>query len=107
MQTRDRFEETLHARVLQAYKPLFDVGGRDKSLDELRDYFTVTSSPSQAKNAARFFREVCRLAGLDRSDALVDEDANEADALGLAGELLSHRSGPPAMTAGSGVSSSM
>lgn len=66
LQTSDRFEHTLRELVLKAYRPLFDAGGDQMSVEELRNYFRVTSSPSQAKNAARFFREVCQLAGLDR-----------------------------------------
>jgi hypothetical protein len=66
LQTSDRFEHALRELVLNAYKPLFDAGGDDMSVEDLRNYFRVTSSPSQAKNAARFFREVCQLAGLDR-----------------------------------------
>lgn len=64
LQTTDQFRETLAHLVRQAYRDLFDSGLADKSMEELRNYFRVTSSPSQAKNAARFFREVCSLAGL-------------------------------------------
>jgi len=67
LQTSDRFEYTLQELVLEAYRPLFDAGGDRMSVEDLRNYFRVTSSPSQAKNAARFFREVSQLAGLDRA----------------------------------------
>jgi len=67
LQTSDRFEYTLRELVLEAYRPLFDAGGDRMSVEDLRNYFRVTSSPSQAKNAARFFREVSQLAGLDRA----------------------------------------
>lgn len=64
LQTTDRFQETLRHLVQAAYRDLFETGGADKTIDELRDYFRLTSSPSQAKNAARFFHEVCKLAGI-------------------------------------------
>jgi hypothetical protein len=32
--------------------------------DELRDWFATNSSPSQARNAARFFVEACDVAGI-------------------------------------------
>lgn len=60
----DRFEETLRHLVETAYAPLLDMGGLAMSVDDLENYFRVTSSPSQAKNAARFFRELVRLSGL-------------------------------------------
>ena len=64
LQTTDRFTDTLRHLVETAYAPLFEVNGSSMGTDELRNYFRVTSSPSQAKNAARFFREVCELAGI-------------------------------------------
>ena len=65
LQSTDQFEDTLRHLVETAYAPLFDSGGARMSADDLENYFRVTSSPSQAKNAARFFREVCSLAGID------------------------------------------
>lgn len=66
LQTTDRFEETLRHLVETAYRDLFAAGGASMSLEDLQNYFRITSSPSQAKNAARFFREVCQLAGIGR-----------------------------------------
>lgn len=60
----DRFEETLRHLVETAYAPLLELGGLTMSMDDLENYFRVTSSPSQAKNAARFFRELVRMSGL-------------------------------------------
>lgn len=60
----DRFEETLRHLVETAYAPLLELDGLAMSVDDLENYFRVTSSPSQAKNAARFFRELVRLSGL-------------------------------------------
>lgn len=57
----DRFEETLRHLVEIAYAPLLEVDGLGMSIEDLENYFRVTSSPSQAKNAARFFRELTRL----------------------------------------------
>jgi hypothetical protein len=65
LQTTDRFQETLAHLVRNAYSDLFDSGVHVRGTDELRDYFRLTSSPSQARNAARFFREVCTLAGIE------------------------------------------
>lgn len=64
LQTTDRFEETLRHLVESAYRPLLDAGGLTMSAEDLQNYFRVESSPSQAKNAARFFREVSQLADL-------------------------------------------
>jgi hypothetical protein len=60
----DRFEETLRHLVETAYAPLLEIGGLAMSIEDLENYFRVTSSPSQAKNAARFFRELTRLSGI-------------------------------------------
>lgn len=67
LQTSDRFEDTLKHLVEKAYEPLFDVGGHMMSTEDLENYFRVASSPSQAKNAARFYREVAKLAGMGSS----------------------------------------
>lgn len=63
----DRFEETLRHLVERAYAPLLEIGGLEMSIEDLENYFRVTSSPSQAKNAARFFRELTRLSGITRA----------------------------------------
>jgi hypothetical protein len=65
LQSTDQFEATLRHLVETAYAQLFDSGATRMSTEDLENYFRVTSSPSQAKNAARFFREVCALAGID------------------------------------------
>lgn len=64
LQTTDRFEDTLRHLVEKAYEPLLEVGGANMSSEDLQNYFRVTSSPSQAKNATRFFLEVCKMAGI-------------------------------------------
>jgi len=65
LQSSETFQATLQALVLDAYAPLFEAGGQAMSAEELRDYFAAKSSPSQAKNAARFFREIREMAGLE------------------------------------------
>lgn len=62
--TSDRFESTLASLVKEAYADLIQNGGLTMSGDDLANYFRVASSASQARNAARFFREVSQLAGL-------------------------------------------
>lgn len=62
LQTTDRFEPTLQHLVKSAYKPVFDAGAEQWSHEDLVNYFRVSSSASQAKNAARFFKAICRLA---------------------------------------------
>lgn len=64
LQTTDRFEPVLCDLVSRSYRDLLDSGGKSMSIEDLQNYFRVTSSPSQAKNAARFFREVLQLSGL-------------------------------------------
>ncbi|GAC1400088.1 MAG: hypothetical protein NVSMB52_13710 [Chloroflexota bacterium] len=64
LQSTDRFQGTLRHLVETAYAPAFGAGVDEWSLSEQINYFRVSSSPSQAKNAARFFRAVCRLAGI-------------------------------------------
>ncbi|MBV9280327.1 MAG: DUF5343 domain-containing protein [Chloroflexi bacterium] len=80
LQATDRFEETLGGLVLSAYRPLLESGGLSMSTEDLQNYFRVTSSPSQAKNAARFFREVCRLAGVHELDSPTAEAEASPDA---------------------------
>ncbi len=73
LQSTDRFGETLRHLVETAYADLLDTAGTSMSTEELENYFRVTSSPSQAKNAARFFREVSHLAGLGETTLAVAE----------------------------------
>lgn len=83
LQTTDKARGTLRHLVETAYAPLFAIGGAGMSTDDLRNYFRVSSSPSQAKNAARFFREMCEMAGIGREDTTparmqsADEDESE------------------------------
>lgn len=65
LQSTDRFQETLRHLVETAYRPVFEVGADRWPADELVNFFRTESSPSQAKNAARFFQAVCRLAGTE------------------------------------------
>jgi len=66
IQTTDpvRFQETLRHLVQTAYAPVVEAGADAWPLDELINFFRHASSPSQAKNAARFFRAVCKLSGI-------------------------------------------
>lgn len=59
----DRRQETLRSLFEAAYAPLLGMGGTSMGSDDLVNYFRIASSPSQAKNAARFFRSVAQLAG--------------------------------------------
>jgi hypothetical protein len=61
----ESFQETLRHLVETAYQPVFEAGAHRRPLEDLIDFFRAESSPSQAKNAARFFLAVCRLAGVD------------------------------------------
>jgi hypothetical protein len=63
------WRDALRGMVEDAYRPLIDVGGTTMAPEDLRNYFRVTSSRSQAQNAARFFREIRDLAGLGRGPA--------------------------------------
>jgi hypothetical protein len=69
LQTTDRFEPTLRHLVETAYKPVFDAGADGWTQEDLVNFFRVSSSASQAKNAARFFYAVCQLAKLNQGDA--------------------------------------
>lgn len=69
LQTTDRFEPTLRHLVETAYKPVFDAGADGWTQEDLVNFFRITSSASQAKNAARFFYAVCELAKIDDSDS--------------------------------------
>jgi Family of unknown function (DUF5343) len=64
LQSTDEFQDTLRHLVETAYRPVFDMGA-ERSHEDLVNFFRVSSSPSQAKNAARFFLAVCRLAGIE------------------------------------------
>jgi hypothetical protein len=63
----DRREETLRSLVESAYAPLLEMGGLAMDTGDLVNYFRVASSPSQAKNAARFFRAVANMGGEART----------------------------------------
>lgn len=63
LQTTDQFKDALWRLVQLAYKPVFEAGAEEWDLEEQVNFFRVSSSPSQAKNAARFFRAVCALSG--------------------------------------------
>jgi len=73
------FTDTFRHLVERSYRSLLEMGGAGMSETDLQNYFRVTSSPSQAKTAARFFREVAHLAGLDEGTIrpLNDVDATE------------------------------
>jgi hypothetical protein len=60
----DDWRAVLRELVGSAYRRLLDHGGARMDADELRNYFRVASSPSQAQNAARFFREIRDLSRL-------------------------------------------
>lgn len=64
LQTTDRFQDTLRHLVETAYEPVFEQGAETWPLEDLVNFFRSTSSASQAKNAARFFLAVSRLAGI-------------------------------------------
>jgi hypothetical protein len=98
LQTTDRFQETLRHLVETAYEPLFDLGGAAMSLEDLRNYFRVSSSPSQAKNAARFFREVCEMAGVRGSatrSTLAQEIVEDAEEIRMPPEEIPPRPAVP------------
>ena len=79
LQTTDRFEPTLKHLVETAYKPVFDAGADTWPSEDLVNFFRISSSPSQAKNAARFFYAVCRLAAMRRDGVTADESTAPAD----------------------------
>lgn len=81
LQTTDRFEDTLGHLVRTAYRPVFVSGVDESGTEDLVNFFRVSSSPSQARNAARFFQAVCRLAGIatgDSNDNVVADNATAA-----------------------------
>jgi hypothetical protein len=108
LQTSDRFESTRRHHVLTAYKPVFDAGGEDWPQEDLVNFFRVSSSASQAKNAARFFYAVCRLAGLgpggapSEADTTPNEEAAEdvpsASPHRSGGEFAPEAGSPPAVS---------
>jgi len=63
LQTTDRFQDTLSHLVHIAYRPVFEAGAERLPDEDLVNFFRLSSSASQARNAARFFRAVCTLAG--------------------------------------------
>lgn len=71
LQSTDRFRETLKHLVETAYAPVFESGVFEQSEEDLVNYFRLTSSASQAKNAARFFIAVSRMAGIEAGRLVV------------------------------------
>jgi hypothetical protein len=51
----------LRGLLYEAYAELIDLGGESMAQENLRSYFALTASGSQAQNAARFFRKVMDL----------------------------------------------
>jgi len=80
LQRTDQFRGTLRHLVQTAYAPVFDAGADKWPWDDLVNFFRVSSSPSQAKNAARFFRAACHLAELDAPSAAPEPDSRTAAA---------------------------
>jgi len=82
LQTTDRFQDTLGHLVRTAYRPVFEAGAERLPDDDLVNFFRVSSSASQARNAARFFRAVCALAGgvdaVEQEPAVADAPTTEA-----------------------------
>jgi len=73
--------EALGRLVADAYRPLLDLGGASWSWEDLVNYFRVASSPSQARNAARFFRSALQLGSLpteQRTETVATGDAGGA-----------------------------
>jgi len=77
LQTTDRFQDTLRHLVCAAYRPVFEAGAERLADEDLVNFFRVSSSASQARNAARFFRAVCALAG---GVGAVEQDPEVTDA---------------------------
>jgi hypothetical protein len=73
LQSTDRFGETLQHLVETAYRPVFEQGAHEWPLDDLVNFFRLSSSASQAKNAARFFQAVCKLAGMSSPRPIVPQ----------------------------------
>ncbi len=73
LQTTDHFQPTLRHLVTTSYAAVFDAGAGQLSHAQLVDWFRTNSSASQAKNAARFFQLVCRLAGIEDEPPVGDE----------------------------------
>jgi hypothetical protein len=88
LQTTEGFEASLRYLVERAYAPLIAVGGLTKTDEALIDYFRITSSASQAKNAARFFREVAQLAGLKAGPRLPADPVPDQAAQGPTSSVI-------------------
>jgi hypothetical protein len=73
-----------------------EAGGVEMSAEELANYFRITSSPSQARNAARFFQEVCRLAGIASGGQAEPVRPVEQRSLGRSHLSVVRREGEPA-----------
>lgn len=90
------FGETLRHLVERSYRSLLDMGGAGMTDADLQNYFRVTSSPSQAKTAARFFREVAKLADLDETlEPGSPSDVNADDGRTETPEALRRPTGGP------------
>lgn len=71
-------DETLRDLVEKAYAPLLALGGASMDWDDLVNYFRVASSPSQARNAARFFRALLQRTGSSTPPASRPSEAPHA-----------------------------
>lgn len=80
LQSADGFQRALSGLVRSAYGQLFEMNAQGWSAEELTDWFRMNSSPSQARNAARFFQAVCRLAGM-RAEARAASGPAPAESL--------------------------
>lgn len=99
LQTTDRFQDTLGHLVRAAYRPVFEAGAERLPDEDLVNFFRVSSSASQARNAARFFRAVCALAGgIDSVEQDPERGPEVADAptTEVSGPADSHLSLPAA-----------
>lgn len=89
LQSSEKFEDTLRHLVVTAYEPVFRRGVDRWPLDDLVNFFRVSSSPSQAKNAARFFLAVCRLSGIESEKSeLVLPEAGQAETISAEGRSV-------------------
>jgi hypothetical protein len=72
------WREALGDMVRRSYADLFEVGGARRSQQQLADYFALTSSASQARNAARFFRGILELTRLEPRASTASAAPNDA-----------------------------
>lgn len=83
LQSADTFRPALERLIREAYRQVFEVGAESWAVEEQIEWFRAHSSPSQAKNAARFFRAVCGLAGMPDLPSPVREPSMERPAGGV------------------------